>query len=106
MTDYARSLLLFAHTAARGSQDVEVFCFGTRLTRVTPYMGAPDTGSLLARTADAVVDWGGGTRIASSLKAFLDSSDIPEWLVVPWWWCSLTGWSATTRPLSVRRWRG
>ncbi len=38
MADYSRSLLQFAHSAARSAGRVEVFCFGTRLTRVTGAM--------------------------------------------------------------------
>ena len=35
MADYSRSLLQFAHSAKRSAARVEVFCFGTRLTRIT-----------------------------------------------------------------------
>ncbi len=35
MADYSRNLLQFAHTAKRAAAKVEVFCFGTRLTRIT-----------------------------------------------------------------------
>src|SRR5213595_1746300 len=35
MADYSRSLLQFAHTAKHAAAKVEVFCFGTRLTRIT-----------------------------------------------------------------------
>jgi uncharacterized protein with von Willebrand factor type A (vWA) domain len=36
MADYSRNLLQFAYSARRASARVEVFCFGTRLTRITP----------------------------------------------------------------------
>src|SRR6266487_2051799 len=35
MADYSRNLLQFAYSAKRAAAKVEVFCFGTRLTRVT-----------------------------------------------------------------------
>ena len=35
MSDYSRSLLQFAYSTQRAASRVEVFCFGTRLTRIT-----------------------------------------------------------------------
>ena len=35
MADYSRHLLQFAHSAKHAAARVEVFCFGTRLTRIT-----------------------------------------------------------------------
>ena len=35
MSDYARMLLFFAHALRRAHARVEIFCFGTRITRVT-----------------------------------------------------------------------
>ncbi len=49
----------------------EVFCFGTRLTRVTQQLQQRRPDQALARAADAVVDWEGGTRIGDSLASFL-----------------------------------
>ena len=40
MADYSRHLLQFAHTARHAAARVEVFCFGTRLTRITQGAGA------------------------------------------------------------------
>jgi uncharacterized protein with von Willebrand factor type A (vWA) domain len=72
MAAYARALLFFAHAGVRARRDWEVFCFGTRLTKVTRSLatGTPDTA--LKQAADEVVDWDGGTRIGDSLKRFLD----------------------------------
>lgn len=72
MTDYARALLLFAKAATGGDHRVEVFCFGTRLTRVTTQLGDTDPERALAKAAACVLDWDGGTRIGRSLKQFLD----------------------------------
>jgi uncharacterized protein len=71
MADYSRSLLQFAHSAARSAGRVEVFCFGTRLTRVTGAMGCRSPDEALDRAARAAFDWDGGTRIGDSLADFV-----------------------------------
>jgi len=71
MTDYSRSLLQFAYSARRAAARVEVFCFGTRLTRITRELEHRQPDEALARAAGAVVDWDGGTRIGDSLAAFV-----------------------------------
>ena len=71
MTDYSRSLLQFAYSARRAATRVEVFCFGTRLTRITRELEHRRPDEALARAAEAVVDWDGGTRIGESLAAFV-----------------------------------
>ena len=72
MADYSRALLQFAHSAARVSRvPTEVFCFGTRLTRVTRELRLHRADQALAKAAEAVVDWEGGTRIGESLATFL-----------------------------------
>ena len=45
------------------SSRVEVFCFGTRLTRITRELDRRRPDEALDRAAEAVVDWEGGTRI-------------------------------------------
>jgi uncharacterized protein with von Willebrand factor type A (vWA) domain len=71
MADYSRSLLQFAHSAASSAGRVEVFCFGTRLTRVTAAMDCRNPDEALERAARAAFDWDGGTRIGDSLDAFV-----------------------------------
>jgi uncharacterized protein with von Willebrand factor type A (vWA) domain len=71
MADYSRSLLQFAHSAKRSAGRVEVFCFGTRLTRVTGAMECRRPDEALERAARAAFDWDGGTRIGDSLDAFV-----------------------------------
>ncbi len=72
MAEYSRALLRFAHSATAASRlPVEVFCFGTRLTRVTAELRRRRPDEALARAAEVVVDWEGGTRIGESLRAFL-----------------------------------
>jgi hypothetical protein len=71
MADYSRHLLQFAHTARRAAGRVEVFCFGTRLTRITRELSRQRVDAALEEAARAVVDWEGGTRIGQSLDAFV-----------------------------------
>jgi uncharacterized protein with von Willebrand factor type A (vWA) domain len=72
MAGYSRALLQFAHGAARSrAVPTEVFCFGTRLTRVTVALRHRRPDQALARAAEAVVDWEGGTRIGESTRAFI-----------------------------------
>ncbi len=71
MADYSRNLLQFAHSASRAASRVEVFCFGTRLTRVTGALDSRHPDEALRRAAQAAFDWDGGTRIGDSLDAFV-----------------------------------
>jgi uncharacterized protein with von Willebrand factor type A (vWA) domain len=71
MADYSRNLLQFAYSTTRTAARVEVFCFGTRLTRITRELRRRRPDDALERTAAAVVDWEGGTRIGESLEAFV-----------------------------------
>jgi uncharacterized protein with von Willebrand factor type A (vWA) domain len=71
MADYSRHLLQFAHSAKHAAATVEVFCFGTRLTRITRELEHKRTDEALERAARAVVDWEGGTRIGESLDTFV-----------------------------------
>jgi uncharacterized protein with von Willebrand factor type A (vWA) domain len=71
MADYSRNLLQFAHSATRTAARVEVFCFGTRLTRITRELRRRRPDDALERAAQTVVDWEGGTRIGDSLDTFV-----------------------------------
>ncbi len=71
MTDYSRHLLQFAHSAKHAAAKVEVFCFGTRLTRITKALEHRRPDSALEQAAQSVVDWEGGTRIGQSLETFV-----------------------------------
>ena len=66
MADYSRNLVQFAHTSTRAADRVEVFCFGTRLTRITRELEHRRPDEALDRAAAAVTDWEGGTRIGAS----------------------------------------
>jgi uncharacterized protein with von Willebrand factor type A (vWA) domain len=71
MADYSRNLLQFAYSTRRATSRVEVFCFGTRLTRITAELEHRRPDAALERAAGAVFDWEGGTRIGDSLDAFV-----------------------------------
>jgi uncharacterized protein len=73
MRDYAVAFLRFAHVAIRsGEVRPEVFTLGTRLTRITQELDAPDPGVAMRRVASVIEDWQGGTRLGEGVKAFLD----------------------------------
>jgi len=72
MAPYSRPLVHFAHAAATAGRRVEVFCFGTRLTRITPAIRRRDPSAATRAVSQAVEDWEGGTRIGDSLKELLD----------------------------------
>jgi uncharacterized protein with von Willebrand factor type A (vWA) domain len=63
--------LRLAHALAQSSPLVEVFTFGTRLTRVTRPMRLKRREQALAAAAQIVSDFDGGTRIGDALEAFL-----------------------------------
>ena len=71
MSSYSRALLQFAYAVARSPGRVEVFCFGTRLTRVSGALARRDPDEALRRAAETVVDWQGGTRIGESIREYL-----------------------------------
>jgi uncharacterized protein with von Willebrand factor type A (vWA) domain len=72
MSAYSRALMQFGFAARRAGRRVEVFCFGTRLTRVTRALSRSEPDDALREVAASVVDWDGGTRIGASLKELLD----------------------------------
>lgn len=67
MEAYTRFLLRFAHALARTGAPLEVFVFGTSLTRITRELRQRDADAALRRVAARVSDWNGGTRIGASL---------------------------------------
>jgi uncharacterized protein with von Willebrand factor type A (vWA) domain len=67
MADYSRALLQFAHTARRAAGRVEVFCFSTRLTRITPQLRVRNIDLALRDAGRSVMDWESGTRIGAAL---------------------------------------
>jgi uncharacterized protein with von Willebrand factor type A (vWA) domain len=72
MAPYSRALLQFGFAAMAAGRRVEVFCFGTRLTRVTRTLRTKDPDRAMHEISRLVADWEGGTRIGESMKALLD----------------------------------
>lgn len=70
MADYSRNLLQFAYSARRANAKVDVFCFGTRLTRITRSLDRRSPDEAMRLAGDAVLDWDGGTKIGDSLREF------------------------------------
>jgi uncharacterized protein with von Willebrand factor type A (vWA) domain len=70
MSDYTRLFLHFLHAITDARKRVHTFLFGTRLTNVTRALKARDPDEALAACSASVLDWSGGTRIATSLHAF------------------------------------
>lgn len=63
--------LRFAHALTGVAPRIEVFTFGTRLTRVTRALRLKNREQALHAAGSLVADWDGGTRIGEALKAFL-----------------------------------
>ncbi|MBL8583422.1 MAG: VWA domain-containing protein [Rhizobiaceae bacterium] len=63
--------LKLAHAVVRHADRAEVFTLGTRLTRITAPLRIADQDRALARVAETVEDWDGGTRIGPTLLALL-----------------------------------
>lgn len=74
MKAQSEAYLRFAHLATRRSRRVETFCFGTGLSRVSATLRHRDGEQALARLADIVFDFDGGTLIGRSLEDFLSVS--------------------------------
>src|SRR5690606_37923577 len=70
MEAYARTSVMMLQALVASGTPVEAFVFGTRLTRLTQYLGGRDPERALRRAAKAVPDWAGGTRIGENLLAF------------------------------------
>jgi uncharacterized protein with von Willebrand factor type A (vWA) domain len=70
MSQYTRLFLHFLHAVTDARKRVSTFLFGTRLTNVTRALRERDPDEALAACSASVLDWSGGTRIATSLAAF------------------------------------
>jgi len=70
MSQYTRLFLHFLHAVTDARKRVYSFLFGTRLTNITRALKMKDPDEALAQCSASVVDWSGGTRIATSLCEF------------------------------------
>ncbi|MEV0821636.1 vWA domain-containing protein [Nonomuraea rubra] len=71
MKEHSAAYLRFAHAAVGCLDRVEVFTFGTRLTRVTGPLRAREVDLAVGSLSEVVLDAEGGTRIGPSLQEFL-----------------------------------
>ena len=71
MADYSRHLLQLAYALKRAHGDVEAFCFGTRLSRITNMMARRNPDEAMKLAGSEVLDWDGGTQIGKSIKTLL-----------------------------------
>jgi uncharacterized protein with von Willebrand factor type A (vWA) domain len=72
MEPYTRVFLSLLQGAVSGAQ-AEAFVFSTRLTRLTRQLASRDPDLALARAAESAPDWAGGTRLAESIRRFIDN---------------------------------
>jgi uncharacterized protein with von Willebrand factor type A (vWA) domain len=70
MSQYTRLFLHFLHAVTAARKRVHSFLFGTRLTNVTRALKSKDPDEALSQCSASVMDWSGGTRIATSLHDF------------------------------------
>jgi uncharacterized protein with von Willebrand factor type A (vWA) domain len=70
MSQYTRLFLHFLHAITDARKRVHTFLFGTRLTNVSRALKERDPDEALAACSASVLDWSGGTRIATSLGVF------------------------------------
>ncbi|MDJ0322535.1 VWA domain-containing protein [Cryobacterium sp. PH31-AA6] len=71
MEPYTRVFLSLLQGAVSGAQ-AEAFVFSTRLTRLTRQLALRDPDRALAEAAAGAEDWAGGTRLAGSIRRFID----------------------------------
>ena len=70
MSQYTRLFLHFLHAMTDTRKRVSTFLFGTRLTNVSRALKEKDPDEALAACSASVLDWSGGTRIATSFAVF------------------------------------
>lgn len=71
MEPYTRIFLSLLQGAVTGAR-AEAFVFSTRLNRLTRQLALRDPDQALARAAESMTDWASGTRLAESIRRFVD----------------------------------
>ena len=71
MKDQSETTMRFAHALMQAGQRVEVFTFGTRLTRATKALQVKNVEQALENVGGLIADFDGGTRIGEALSALL-----------------------------------
>lgn len=70
MESYSRIMLFLSHILIQEFKNVEIFTFGTKLTRITQFLKNKDVDFSLDKVGKSVNDWASGTKITSSIKDF------------------------------------
>ena len=70
MESYSRIMLFLSHILIQQHKNIEIFTFGTKLTRITKFLKNKDVDDSLDRVGKFVNDWAAGTKITSSIKDF------------------------------------
>ena len=70
MENYSRIMLFLSYILIQQHRDIEVFTFGTKLTRITKFLKNKDIDLSLDKIGKFVNDWSAGTKITSSIKDF------------------------------------
>jgi len=70
MESYSRVMLFLSHILIQEFKNVEIFTFGTKLTRITQFLKNKDVDFSLDKVGKSVNDWATGTKITSSIKDF------------------------------------
>lgn len=70
MRHYSRMFLHLAHIMSLQERNVHSFVFGTRLNNLTRRLRDRNVDVALTDVSRSVMDWEGGTRIASSLRRY------------------------------------
>ncbi len=70
MESYSRIMLFLSYILIQQHKDIEIFTFGTKLTRITKFLKKKDVDLSLDEVGKFVNDWAAGTKITSSIKDF------------------------------------
>ena len=107
MAPYSRALLQFAFAAMAAGRRVEVFVFGTRLTRVTRTLRTQGPRPRAARDRRQVAGLGGRhpDRRVPARRCWTGGASGRR-CAAPSSCCAPTAWSGATRSCCARRWRG
>ena len=70
MASYSRMFLHFMHAVLNERHHSHAFVFGTQLTNISRQLRHRDVDQALAKAAQQVHDWSGGTRISACLRQF------------------------------------
>ncbi len=70
MESYSRIMLFLSHILIQQHKNIEIFTFGTKLTRITKFLNNKDVDLSLDKIGKFVNDWAAGTKITDSIKDF------------------------------------